>query len=483
MSFPNSNDEPARLEMITGVFALAITLAFLSINPLELAFALVLLYAIIASAWRVNTPAVAVALLIIPWLEISAIFVEANLTGTSIYDLLDDHTRKVYWSCAIGLTIVSFGFWSGYKKTIVNTEAQVFNPRVISIQKLVVATIILNVIVNGVGTFIGRGSSLYQINTYLSDISYILLVAASIEYFQNRRSHIWFWGLFLVSFIFSFYSFFSEWKNILFCLLIGVSQVKDQINRRFVVPVFFVLIIGASFIQLWQAIKPAYRMYLSNSSRIGQLDSQRVVRTQGEAIAKFIELSKEYYQRDEEKNDENDFATLRRIGYLEYFAVVANRIPNELPHERGQLLMANATFAFIPRFINPDKGVKNDRAKVEKYTGLILGKTSSFSLGHYTEYFIDFGFGGMLIILFIFGRVGGWIYHTIFTRYAGRLGQGLTFGILFVVLRQWGTIQNDSIFLFGYVTWSLIVHGFLLSGGYDRLHAFISEDPEAAAND
>ena len=458
------------------IAAAGFVVALFSVNPLELIFAIALLYAIIAITWRIETPAVAVALLLFPWLEITAIFVEANITRTSIYTLLNDNGRSVYWACALGLSLVLAGFWKGFKSTLRNALPP--SSHQVNLRKLVIAALLFNFLITGVGAIIGRGSSLFQLNTYLGDISYVLLIAASIEYFQNRRSHAWFWGFFAVSFALSFYSFFSEWKNVLICLLIGASQVKTKINFRFAIPIVLILLIGSSFIQLWQAIKPAYRMYLSDSARIGQFDSQRVTRTRQESLAKFYELSVDYYTRqynNDDFQDSRDFATFRRIGYLEYFSMVANRMPHEIDHERGRLFAQNASFAFVPRFINPNKGVKDDRAKVEKYTGLILSRTSSFSLGHYTEYFIDFGIFGMLIILFFYGRIGGLIYKSIYFRYLNRLGKAITFGVLFVILRQWGTMQNDCVFLFGYVTWSFIIHGLLLGRVYEKLCAFILE--------
>ena len=91
-----------------------------------------------------------------------------------------------------------------------------------------------------------------------------------------------------------------------------------------------------------------------------------------------------------------------------------------IPYENGQLLKDNLTFALVPRILNANKGVKDDKVKVEKYTNFNFGlnSISSFSLGHYCEAYIDWGPIGMMIHLLIYGLVGGWLWHRVKKRYS-----------------------------------------------------------------
>ena len=131
-------------------------------------------------------------------------------------------------------------------------------------------------------------------------------------------------------------------------------------------------------------------------------------------------------------------ATYRRAGYLEYFSAAVSKVPNEIPHERGALLQEELTFAFVPRLLNPNKGIKNDRAKVERYTDYYFGKSSfsSFSLGH-CEAYIDWGPVGMMLHLFCYGIVGGLHISTGY----GHCGRA-HITLLFFPLYQWTEIHQ-----------------------------------------
>ncbi len=95
-------------------------------------------------------------------------------------------------------------------------------------------------------------------------------------------------------------------------------------------------------------------------------------------------------------------ATLERVGYIDLFARMRQYVPSELPHEDGGLMAGNLSFALIPRILNPNKGVKNDQLKVEKYAKRVIADNASFSLGHFAEHYVDYGPRGMWLSLLLF---------------------------------------------------------------------------------
>ena len=153
-------------------------------------------------------------------------------------------------------------------------------------------------------------------------------------------------------------------------------------------------------------------------------------------------------------------ATYRRAGYLEYFSAAVKKVPDEIPHQKGALLSESLSFALIPRVLNPNKGVKNDREKVERFTDYYFGgvnNISSFSLGHYCEAYIDWGPYGMMIHLFIYGLIGG-ILYMITTNRTRNINPLIAFGIIWTVLTPWGTFQQDMVTISGKVVWGAICH-------------------------
>ena len=161
------------------------------------------------------------------------------------------------------------------------------------------------------------------------------------------------------------------------------------------------------------------------------------------------------------------FSTLRRIGYLEFLCLTLNRVPHELEFEKGRLLKSNLSFALIPRFLNPNKGVKDDGAKVEKYTGFMVSDNASFSLGHYVEYYVDFGRSGMLFILLVYGLLGGLTYR--FFGHRSVVHSILLMGVVFVTLQNWGSFQNDAIWIYGNTFFGFICHAFIFRPIYKTL--------------
>ena len=167
------------------------------------------------------------------------------------------------------------------------------------------------------------------------------------------------------------------------------------LTTRSIFRIVVLTIVFGNIIFLWQGIKPVYRAYLTGQESLrGGLQSQAVNQTRSDALAKFIELSGDFYRGELQADnfeasdtEELQFSTLRRVGYLEFMCLTINKVPEEIDHEKGALLSSNLTFALIPRFLNPIKGVKDDGAKVEKYTGFMVSDSASFSLGHYVEYF------------------------------------------------------------------------------------------------
>lgn len=456
--------EPVPLGVLSGILvALAVT-ALLTANPLESVCAILQLAVLVRAYWRQNTPPVLLLLFLIPWLEISTGILEANLQGQSLDDILHGSGSTAYWMSALGLFAVHIGFYPFFKRTPVFSVDQLKQTAArLSFEKLVFAYFAISPASNFLASLIGRGSSLYQFVTYFNGIAMAILIAICIRQVILEQVHRRFL-LFIGAVLFlSFYSFFSEWKLVLFALFIGFGTL-NTLSRS---TIFRIIILGLLFgnlIFLWQGIKPLYRAYLTGQESFrGGLQSQAVNQTRGDALAKFIELSGDFYRGElEAENFESStteeifFHTLRRIGYLEFLCLTLNKVPNEVEFENGDLLKSNLSFALIPRILNPNKGVKDDSAKVEKYTGFMVADSASFSLGHYVEYFIDFGKTGMLILLLLYGALGGMVYQKL--TQLSKVNIVLMFGVLYMVLQSWGSFQNDAIWIYGTTFFGFICH-------------------------
>lgn len=461
---------PVELRMLNAVLVVAMVLGLLTSNPLESAFAIGQLSLILRTLWRQNMPPVALLLFLIPWIEISTGIIEANLRGITLNEMLHGTGGTAYWLSAFGLLAVQIGFYPFFKKSgALALEALETAAKKLSLPRLITAFFGVGPATNFIGSFLGHGSSLYQFVTYLNEISLVILIVICLRQVLLKEFNRLFIGFLGVALFLSFYSFFSEWRTILFALFISFGIIST-LNTRIVLRILLFSVIFGNIIFLWQGIKPIYRAYLATGTaqELGNIGSQAVTVSRTEALSTFVELSQEFYAGTLEERKMNNtgddaedalYKTLRRIGYLEFMALTLNKVPYEMPHEAGALLQDNLTFALIPRFLNPNKGAKDDGAKVTQYTGFMVAASASFSLGHYVEYYIDFGQLGLILTLLFYGTVGGWLYLK--AGKEGKVNPLFTLGIIYVVLSQWGSFQNDAIYIYGLTFFGSIFHLYL----------------------
>lgn len=444
-------------------------IGLLSSNPYESVFAIVQLKVLLWSFWRKDTPPFVLLLFLIPWLEISTGIIEASIRGETLSQMLHGSGARAYWLGSIGLYAVHMGFYPFFRRNPYrSTDLLKTAASSLSLPKLIIAYFFIGPLTDQVAGFLGRGSSLYQFVTYLNEISVVILIVVAVRQFVLGEINRLFIAFLALATVLSFFSFFSEWRTIVYALFIA-SGTTAVLSRKLILRILVLGLIFGNVIFLWQAVKPYYRAYLSGQEgNIRSLQSQRVEVSRGEALAKFAELSGQFYSGElgeqiETISEENEllFSTLRRVGYLELFALTLNRVPQQIEHTRGDLISSNLSFALIPRFLNPNKGVKDDGAKVEEYAGFMVNHAASFSLGHYTEYYIDFGSSGMMLVLLLFGIVGGLIYQAVSKSRITGLNPLLFYALGFVVMEKWGSFQNDAIFVYGLTFFGALCHLFI----------------------
>lgn len=456
-----TNPLPVAAPIVTLIVVGIALLGFTTPNPFETLWAGVLLLWLLRNFWWRRQPGILLFCLLIPFLEIHTTLLEANQNGLTLNDLFFGTGQVTFWMSSLSLLAVTLGVkacWSIFRSPVhfdfetLRQAASRLHQR-----RLVLALAGATLLSQAVDLAIPYTSSLRQFETYALGISDALLMVVAIKYMLDRKHR----GMVALIFIYligvSFYSFFSNWKDPLSILLVAFLVRIEVFNLRqalrltpILLPIFLLLFV-------WQSVKGEYRTFLN-----GGAFSQQIVVSQEDALAKFQELASEAVTSSDLLSDDRINATYRRVGYLEYFSSAVSKVPTEIPHEQGRLLWSNLEFSLLPRFLAPNKGVKDDKAKVEKYTDCSFGSYggSSFSLGHYCEAYIDWGRTGMLIQLFLFGVLGGGLC-LITLRRTLNLNPLLSLGILWVCMKPWGTFQQDMVTMTGQVFWGTICHLFL----------------------
>jgi len=436
------------IAMLMGLYGLTTP------NPLETVWAGFMLWLICRLFWWQSVPGIVLYALIIPFIEIHTGVLNANSSGISLDEAYNGTGQHTFWLSSIGLLAVCIGLRSTLKKERLASALDLkhlqslFNG--VSMTRLILTYVVLVILSEVVDFLIPWNSSIRQLEVHVLKLPSVALFAICVHFFLYRRRQFLFAAFMVLVVIQNLYSYFSDWK-IPFEILITASLIQF---KEFRMPQFLryapVLLPILLFVGIWQNIKGEYRYVLS-----GGREDQSIQITRSEALNSALELATASYQSGSFADSTVIQATYQRTGYLEFFAATLIKVPEEIPHQHGQLTRSNLEYAIVPRILNPTKGAKDDRAKVEKYTGYYFGgerAISSFSLGHYCEAFIDWGRIGMMIHLFLYGCFGGYLLNLLGRK---RIITESIFGsgIMFTLLSFWGTYQKDMITLTGSLLW------------------------------
>ncbi len=444
----------------------------LSPNPIETIWTGFALWLTLRLFWWQQAPGVLLWALVIPFIESHGVILEANNLGATLNEVYPETGRDTFWASSLGYVSVMLGFSWGARNTLhglPSGESLRDAANQLDFKRIFLAVLIAQFVAQFTRQIIPYGSSLSQIEAYISGVSTASILVLSFHYFLKKESKWLFYGFFAYFLATSFYSYFSSWKTPI-TILIAASMVNfTEFKGRHILRQLPLIAGGFVLIFVWQTVKGEYREFLSQGER-----SQAIRVTQTEALTKFSELATDALQEDTLLNDNIVGDTYKRIGYVEYFAAAVGKVPSEIPHEKGKLLSESIGFALIPRIINPNKGVKDDKAKVERYTDYYFGANSisSFSLGHYCEAYIDWGPFWMHLHLFIYGLFGALLLRLTIQR-TSAFNALLKWGILFAILSGWGTYQQDMVTVLGRTVWGTFCHLILFYPLYRWINGWI----------
>lgn len=427
-------------------------------NPLETAWSGILLYILFRNFWWQNQPGIILFAFIAPFIEIHTAVFGANSASQTLDDQFFGTGKETFWLSTIGLLFVMSGFkWAGANSRKINLPSKQQYKRAaqeINQIKLLVALIIFYLISFSVDILIPYNNSFRQIEEFLSQGEKAVLMTIALHFVITKQKPYIILSLFLYLTIVGFYNYFSSWKEPIIILILATLYRYREFKIPHLLRMSPLLLVAISFVFVWQTVKDDYRQFLSGEAR-----GQVVNVSQSEALIEFRNLALDAYETGQVLSDNTVTSTYKRAGYLEYFSNAVKKVPNEIPHERGRLIAQTAEFVFIPRFLNPNKGLKDDTGKVEKYTDFYFGQNSfsSFSLSHYCEAYIDWGRWGMMIHLFLYGAMGALIIKLTQWR-TQTMNPLVQMGLTWVCILPWCTFQSDLVFVLGQCFWGAFCH-------------------------
>jgi hypothetical protein len=254
-------------------------------------------------------------------------------------------------------------------------------------------------------------------------------------------------------FLSGFYSYFSDFKSViffsLFLFFFFVRKIAFK-NLVFTITAGLLALVGMAF---YSGIKGEYREYLNQGSSAQVIKVGKI-----EALTKLVDIAS-----NSDKNiDESISGFLDRFQYTFHLAKAMDLIPAKMDFQHGRNWGTTLEFVLTPRLLNPDKPIYEASKKASKYTGIMYSgyeQGVSFSLGYFADGYVDFGTVGMMIpLLFIGFAYGASYFHFVRKSSKNYLFNVAVVGAMFM---EFFAYEMDSTFLTGRFLATLLTYTML----------------------
>lgn len=440
---------PAWIIMIVS----AVVIGMLTPNSLLTTTSLLLLPVFAQLVWRVGEPPILFFALSLQWLQASMKIFQADLRGLTVVQLFQGWgIDEAIWLSLGGLAVLALGMRLGMRGIVSPTYDQVYaEAEQYSLSKLWRGYLLFLV-----GTFVARDfvwlvPGLAQILLALLNLKWVMFYLLAFVVVMRRQRWEFLMTATVIELVIGFTGFFSEYKQVFFVLILVFLTVSRRLTMRNVMRIVTAGLLVFYLSIVWSSVKIEYREYVSLGTGRQEVSVPMTAR-----IGKILDL----YSDLDMTTLENGLQTLaQRVAYVDYFAMVLERVPRQVQHEGGELWGQALAHVLMPRLFFPEKAsLESDTVINEKYTGQLLivqgGRDTNVPLGYMTESYIDFGTVGMFAPLLLIGLAWGVIYKYLISRARYPI---FAYGIAVAVLIHANQLEISSAKLLGGMLMGFIV--------------------------
>ncbi len=393
------------------ILVIAAYFIIMSNQPLLMATAIFSYYGMARLFWRDGEPKIIFLGITLFWLTISIKLFYAVFSGVE-YESLSNASNIVTttYFALFAFVVFCWGMYAATKKVREATFVDVHEDFGYKFHRAVwvfVGSSAAVFVLKGFVFFIrGLDQLVYALIDLKTGFIFMLLYFT----FTRRYTYTLVAGLLTMEIIFSFFSFFASFKDILLTTLLVLATPRIRLTMKSFFLYSLLAIVTLFLVMKWQAVKGDYRAFLNK----GQRETQNVMVSREEALDKLQELSARKSNLTED--EQLIRSTIERISYIEFYAESMQRVPLFIPYEQGKIWAGNLAHVLLPRFFFPDKPVIDDSQMVNKYCIRKVATAkmgASWSLGFIAESYIDFGPVLMFVMVFLVGFLLGFIYSQI----------------------------------------------------------------------
>lgn len=386
---------------------LAATVSLLTANPFLTLTGLAGFVLLIKFFWTRRQPAILFWALLHQWLQVNSALIYADILDreqSEIFIRYKEHADEAYLLGMVGLIAFGLGLWIMTRNLSRDTLESWLNrldPK--KCLKAYLAFIVVYSIISSL-KLPGLGQLVIALGFLKWGFFYIFFSAV----LHTGRYRPALAICMLLEFIFSLFSIFAGFKEILIMPLILLPvffKGRIRVAHLLLAATLAALLINVGIV--WTAVKMDYRAFMAAGEK-GQ-----VIRVnRGDAMQELEHLvlsvnGKQYQQAA--------IAMMYRISYLEFLSGVIGNVPARLPHENGAVALKALTHIVTPRVLFPEKEVLHDSIFLNKYVGEYIAdyRTTSMGIGYVGDLYIDFGFFAPLAV-FLDGLLIGFLYRLLY---------------------------------------------------------------------
>jgi len=431
--------------------------------------------------WFRSTVPVFVFCVLYQWIFVVTGYLFLNVTGFYPGIAILGDIQLAVWYSLMGLLSVSLGIWFAVRNMPARSEREETDYEFGKVFWLVIGLFSVNWVFELSGSKLRlMAFDIAQILHHVLMVRYLSLYLLVLIIVRTREH----FGLGILAFGFvllpELTSSMTKFKDLFFLVLIvllsqwrlsATSRGDRRINRSIASVVVSLTVLLLAVGLVWSAgLKHSWRTALLTGEVSGT--PMQKMEAYGQHAAESIE------QFDVERGA--TALASRLSSGVAYFSHAIRFVPAVTDHERGELSWRAVQHVIKPRFLFPEKpNLGGDSWLVRKYTGLnVSGDESSTSigLGYMSEFYIDFGFPGMLVPILLYGMLLGGMYRFLYAfSPSNALFSAMVTGLF---LLHFLSYEGNFVKLLGGVLQNFLILSVLLILFGQRVHTLLLRDVE-----
>ena len=400
------------------IWLLAVGLAALgafAANPVLTPVCILMIPVLASLLWFEGEPPILLFACALQWLQATTAVFYTNHYGLPLdvaYGVPE--FERATWLSLVGIFVLACGMRLGRGSAIISGGSRVsFEASHMSPTRLFIVFLATFVICAGLRVVAYSVVAITQPLLAIANLEWIIVFLFALVVIERREGY----ALLAIALVLEFASgllgFFSEFKRVLYVLLVAMLTSPGVLSTRRLIATVSVAVFLVVCGTVWTSIKVDYRDFLNQGT--GQ---QEVLVPIPDRVDKLTELLGDVDGAVLENGMEN---MILRVSYVTYFAQTMINVPANVPYENGALWMGAIKHVFLPRLFFPNKAVINDSERTQFYTGQRVsgteeGEGTSITIGYLGESYIDFGPIGMFVPVFILGICWGLAYRYLVKR-------------------------------------------------------------------